>query len=518
MKLRPYQQAAVDGTRAAMAALIAAAPKVAPAVCLVAPTGAGKTVVFAAVCASAVAKGKRVLILAHRRELVRQAGEKLAAAGVAFAVLAPGHAYDPDCLVQVASVQFLASVLKKDPSDPRATGYDLVIPDECHHAVSHGYRAIFDANRRGAVLGVTATPERLDGRGLGRRASGPFAALVLGPTVAQLQDAGHLCRARVYAPPGGGPDLRGVRRVAGDYGAGQLAEVMGKPQLVGDAVEHYRRHADGLPALAFCASVAHAKAVAEAFRAAGYRAAAADGSMRAADRDAAIGGLSNGSVQVLACCDLVSEGLDVPGVACVVLLRPTASLCLHVQQVGRGLRPAPGKPFLVVLDHAGNTGRHGLPDEAHTWSLEGRTVRNRTAPAVSQCPSCYALHRPGPVCPACDFAYPKTVAGRSRVLRQVGGDLVETRPREERAAAAAAKIAAEDEARADRIEAIRGLSYEQMMARARSHRDFADIAAARGYRPGWAHYKYTEFANRIPSPGARPPVTPERNNGTGRPA
>jgi len=406
--LRPYQSDAVERVREALRSGCRAP-------LLVAPTGAGKTVIFSFVAAGAASKGKRVLILCHRKELIRQASRKLYDAGVEHGIIAPGFTPTRD-LVQVASVQTLARRIAK-AREP----FDLIVVDEAHHAVAGQWATVAAAYPGALMLGVTATPERLDGRGLGIAAGGCFDALVMGPTVAELVAGGFLTPTRIFAPAEA-PDLSGVRIKGGDYDAHALSDAMAAPKLVGDAVDHYRRHAAGLPAILFSPSVAHAETMAEAFRAAGFRAVAASGQSAAADRDAAIAGLATGAVQVLCSCDLISEGLDVPAVGAVILLRPTKSLGLYLQQVGRGLRPAPGKTHLLILDHAGNTLRHGPPEMAREWSLEGRPKKKKAdddAPPARQCPECFAVFEPAPRCPECGFVFPV----KSREIEHVDGQL-----------------------------------------------------------------------------------------------
>jgi superfamily II DNA or RNA helicase len=444
---------------------------------IVAPTGAGKTVIIAEVAQRSVARGTRVLILAHRRELIRQASEKLTAAGVPHGIIAPGCPVT-DHLVQVGSVQTVARRLGK----PEALGYGLIILDEAHHAIAGQWAAIIQANPQAAILGVTATPERLDGRGLGKQAGGFFDALVLGPSIADLQGRGFLCNARVFAPASGGPDMKGISKVAGDFDRGALEQVMGAKTITGDAVAHYRKYADGVPALVFCVSVRHAEGVAAKFAAAGYRAVAVSGETCTVERDAAIGGLATGAVQVLCTCDLISEGLDIPGVGCVILLRPTNSLCLHVQQVGRGLRPADNKPHLIILDHAGNTLRHGLPDEAREWSLDGRKGKPRTAIALKQCPACCAIHRPAKTCPECDHVYVVRPT-KGRTLRRADGELTEltrTGPGEFEA-----KLI-------ERERRWKAMTAKQLIAEATSLKDLQRMAAVRGWKKGWAWHAWSE--------------------------
>ena len=454
--LRPYQQQAIEGVRDAFRAGHRAP-------LLVAPTGAGKTVMFGFVAGQTASRGKRVLIVAHRRELIRQASRKLTETGVDHGIIAPGHTPSRE-LVQVGSVQTLGRRLD------RVAAPDLIVIDEAHHAVAGQWADVVAAFPAARILGVTATPERLDGRGLGVEAGGCFDALVMGPAVLDLIEGGFLSPTRVFAPAEA-PDLSGIRTVAGDYATGALSAAMERPKVVGDAVAHYAKHADGQPAILFSPSVAHAETMAAAFRAAGYRAAAASGSTPAAERDAAIAGLATGAVQVLCSCDLISEGLDVPAVGCVILMRPTKSLGLYLQQVGRGLRPAPGKSHLIVLDHAGNSLTHGMIEQPREWSLAGRK-RKAGAAEAKQCPSCYAVHAPARECPACGHSYAEareaSGAGREGP-EQVEGELAEV-------------VLPPELAR------WKDRPLREVLREARDE-DLADIAKARGYKRGWIFHQ-----------------------------
>lgn len=449
IKLRDYQQTAIEGVREAFRAGHRAP-------LLVAPTGAGKTVMFGFVASETAKRGRRVLILAHRRELIRQASRKLTETGVAHGIIAPGNTPTRD-LVQVASVQTLGRRLN------RAEAPDLIVIDEAHHAVAGQWAQIIAAYPQARLMGVTATPERMDGRGLGVEAGGCFDALVMGPAVADLVTGGFLTPTKIWAPSEA-PDLSGVRTRGGDYDAGALADAMAKPQIVGDAVVHYQKHAPGQPAILFSPSVAHAEAMAEAFRAAGIRAVAASGATDPGKRDAAIAGLATGAVQVLCSCDLISEGLDVPAVGAVILLRPTKSLGLYLQQVGRGLRPAAGKTHLVVLDHAGNTLRHGPPEMPREWGLAGRPKKKRDqddVPPARQCPECFAVHAPAACCPECGHEYET----KAREIEHVAGELQDV---------------------TDTMAARWGkhIPLSKVLRDARDE-DLAAIARARGYAKGW---------------------------------
>ncbi len=464
-QLRPYQEDAVSRLRTAYAAG-ARAPL------LVLPTGGGKTVVFAHICEGVSARGRRACVLVHRRELIHQASAKLHAAGVPHGIVAPGHTPTRDA-IQVASVQTLGRRIGRGAT-PRP--FDLLVIDEAHHACAGQWMGAIAAFPAARLLGVTATPERLDGKGLGRAAGGPFDAIIEGPGMADLIRDGFLVPVEAYAPPGTA-DTGGIATRAGDWARDQLATAVDRPTITGSAVEHYGRLSPGLPAIAFCVSVEHAKHVATEFRAAGWRAAAADGAMDPRARDAAIAGLGTGAVQVLTSCDLISEGLDVPAVGAVILLRPTKSLGLHLQQIGRGLRPAAGKGHLIVLDHAGNILRHGLPDEPRQWSLEGAARRPRAdkplLPAILRCPACFALHTRRAVCPQCGHVH-ATAGGRE--VEHADGELVHID--------AAAR------------ERLRQAPLRELLAGARTPDQLREIAKARGYKPGWAWHVLRERRSR----------------------
>jgi DNA repair protein RadD len=297
-----------------------------------------------------------------------------------------------------------------------------VLVHNCHHAAAGTWGKILAAFPKAIRLGFTATPERLDGKGL----ASAFDCMVKGPEVGWLIENQFLTQPKYYAPPNQ-LNLDGMTVRAGDYAKDEVSAAVDKPSITGDAVSHYRRLCDGLPAVAFCASVAHAEHVAQAFTDAGYRAATIDGTLDRQERRARVRGLADGSIQVLTSCEIISEGFDIPSVTAAILLRPTKSLGMHLQQVGRVLRIAPNKPHAIILDHVGNCLRHGLAEEEREWSLEGRKKRKKKvgddddAPPVRQCPKCYACHVPAPHCPECGHTYEM----KPREIEQKDGELVE---------------------------------------------------------------------------------------------
>jgi len=406
VKLRSYQEEAVEAVRRAYV-------DGCRRVLFVLPTGGGKTVVFSHITQSAAARGNRVLLLVHRVELLDQASRSLGAMGVRHGVIAAGRSMNLSAPVQVASVQTLARRLHHLPHDH----FQLAIVDESHHATAGTWSKTLQHFSHARVLGVTATPCRADGRGLGEM----FDEMVLGPSSAWLTEQGYLAASRVFAPPIGF-SAKGLRKRMGDFDMKQASEELGGRSIMGDAVSHYRKHLEGQTAIAFCCSVAHAEAVAEAFRGQGVNAASIDGSMDAATRRGLLEALGSGELKVLTSCSLIGEGVDVPSVAGCILLRPTQSLSLHLQMIGRCLRPQEGKTS-VILDHVGNIQRLGHHLDEQEWTLDGVKKKERdSAPSVKVCPKCFAaMGSRASECEECGYKF----VVEKRELVTVEGELVE---------------------------------------------------------------------------------------------
>jgi superfamily II DNA or RNA helicase len=427
----------------------------------VAPTGFGKTVVFSYLASAVQSKGNRVIIVVHREELVDQVSRTLTDFDVPHGFIAAGRPSTPQ-QVMVASVFTLANRLNtyKPP--------DLLIVDEAHHAASGSTWGRVMKHWPGAyVLGVTATPIRLDGRDL----SSAFQGMVEGPTVASLIADGSLCPYRMWTPP---LVLGKLKRRAGDFAKPELAEAMDKPSITGDAVAHYAKLAPGKRALVFCVSLEHALHVRDSFRAAGFTSERIDGKLDRPERKRLVRDFTRGTIQVLTSCDLISEGFDLPAIEVAVLLRPTDSLGLYLQQVGRALRTHPGKQHALILDHAGNAGRHGLPDDHRQWYLgdeQGSTRKKKPVFTVRTCGKCYAAANPGAmVCAECGWQWPV----ESREVTQVKGELAEVDP-----AIARAKVQA-------RIEVGMSKTLEAL----------TQLEKQRGYKPGWAQHVWSSRANQ----------------------
>lgn len=414
LTLRPYQTALLDGARQAFR-------ERKRAVLLQLPTGGGKTVSGSQMIAGSSAKGNVCWWLAHRRELIAQTSKTFSAMGIQHGVIAGGNSTDPHKRVQIGSIQTVARRLD-DLSPP-----DLIIFDECHHLGAAQWQKIFDAFPNAKIIGLTATPWRLDGKGLGAW----FQDMISGPTVAELIDEGSLSRYRLFAPTQ--VDTSAIKMQAGDYKRDDLAATMDKPSITGDAVQHYLKLCRGKRAVAFAVNVEHSQHIAAQFNANGIRAEHVDGTMDAGSRDGAIQRFIAGETLVLTNCELFGEGFDVPAIEAVILLRPTKSLSLHLQQVGRALRPSPGKTEAIILDHAGNSLIHGLPDDDREWTLADREKRKKgesASVAIKTCMECFHIYRPAPACPACGH----TAEAKGREIEHVDGVLEEVDPAVLRAA------------------------------------------------------------------------------------
>lgn len=488
--LRSYQQAVVDQVRQKYAAGFRA-PMV------VMPTGAGKTTVFSYVTTNAAAKSRCVYLLCHRAELVKQITMTLASFGCAHQVIAP-PAIGRQCQVEqhrrlgkswvnhrarvfVASAQTLVKRLASLPAEHHP---DLIIIDEAHHLTRNStWGKIVDAFPKAKLLPVTATPCRLDGKGLGVDSGGFADCMVLGPSMRELIDAGFLSPYRIFAPPTA-LDLSKVKTRAGDYAKDQLAEATDKPTITGDAVDHYRRLAAGKRAVAFCVSVEHARHVAEQFLASGIPAEMLDGSADPAERDACIKRFERGETLVLTSCEIVSEGFDLPAIEVAILLRATKSVSLFLQQVGRALRVFPGKDEALIFDHVGAIRQHGFPDDERDWTLDGVTKKKRAANdnepnvAIQTCPKCFSVHRPAPVCPTCSHVY----TAKERKLEVAEGQLQEITPEQR----AAMRVMAE------RQKAMQQRQRKTEESQCKTLEDFIALGESRGYKfaRAWAEKRF----------------------------
>ncbi len=363
-----------------------------------AATGAGKSVIIGEIVNRAVAKGKRVIVLAHRTELIEQLYEKIRAAGVHCGIIKGNDKrVDPRARVQVASIQTLANRIKSGYKIPA----DLIIIDEAHHfRKGNSYDRIIAAYPEALILGATATPERTDGAGLGDL----FDDMVIVSSPAELMADGFLCGYEIYESPNR-LDFSQAKRVMGELDEKAVSAVVDKPKVIGDVYKQWAKHAYNKQTLIFARNRAHGEHLQTVFASNGIACVYVDDQTSVYDRAKAIEDYKGRRVKVLINIGLFTEGTDLPLTECVVLTWPTLSLIKYLQMVGRGLRPSPGKSHLLILDHGNNVRMHLLPDDPREWSLEGRKKKPQVkVAAVTSCPQCFALFRARTrECPRCGF-------------------------------------------------------------------------------------------------------------------
>lgn len=431
------------------------------------PTGGGKTVLVAQMLANAASKGYRAWFNVHRRELVKQSVMTMTeSAGLSLGIVAAGFPGNRHEAIQVCSIGTLARRLDLLPAPT------LMVWDEAHHLAAASWAAIMAKFPNVVHIGLSATPERLDGRGL----NAYFDEMICGPTVRELIEGDWLSDYKLYAPQGA--DLSGVHTVAGDYNKKELAAAMAKSRVVGDALSHYNRYAAGKRAILFAWSIEASIDIVRQFNAAGVPAEHVDGETDDVTRDNAIQNFKAGRTLVLSNVNLFSEGFDVPAVEAVFDLAPTKSLAMYLQRCGRALRPAAGKDIALLFDHANNSKMHGLPDDERRWTLNGRVTKARKSdgPPVKQCPLCFAqVPAAAPVCRHCNYKFET----QQREIEQVDGELVELSKEERR------KVQLKEQAAAKSVD------------------DLVRIATLRGYKNPrkWAEHVYAsrvakEFAKQ----------------------
>jgi len=392
-------------------------------VILVAPCGSGKTVMGAELIRRELENGGTVLFVAHRIELIKQTSAKLNAFNIEHGIIMAGfeRTFMPD--VQVASIQTFIKRMDNGRMEPSPA--TLIILDECHHAAAKSYVKILEHYPNAKVVGLTATPIRGDGLGLG--GPGMFQDIVLAPTVRELIKMNHLVPLKYYVPSK--PDLEKVKILAGDYNTKQLEKAMDQSALVGDIVENFARICPDRKAVVFCVGVGHSKHVRDALLGAGIIAVHIDAKTPKDERDDTLNRLASGEVQVVCNCMILTEGWDCPPVSCIILARPTKSPGLFLQMAGRGLRPCPeiGKTNLILIDHSGAVYEHGRVEEEWEWSLdphvkfEGKPNNIGQDAKIITCQQCKFIYEGEPACPECGFV----PVSKAKPVKVLEGDLHE---------------------------------------------------------------------------------------------
>ena len=422
-------------------------------VCMVLPTGGGKSRILSAIVRDH--EGASCTI-AHRQELVSQLSMAFARNGVEHRIIGPDKLirtivrmhmkefkrsfYDPSSKASVAGVDTL--VRRTDELKRYLPTVTLCVIDEAHHVLKENkWGTAVQLFNNCKLLGPTATPVRADGKGLGTHHDGLFDTMVIGPNMRDLIREGFLTEYRIFSPPSD-IDLShvAVSKTTGDYNVNQMRDAVGKSSLiasdgksriVGDIVSHYKRIANGKLGVTFVPSVEQATEVARQFNEAGIRAEVLSAKTPDEQRGDVMRKFRNREILQLVNVDLLGEGVDVPAIEVVSMARPTASYSLYIQQFGRALRLLDGKKHALVIDHAGNVMRHGLPDAKREWTLDRREKRGAggdDATPLRTCMNeeCYSVYeRYLTVCPFCDTPVPKPAPADRKEPELVDGDLTE---------------------------------------------------------------------------------------------
>lgn len=451
----------------------------------VAPCGSGKGTLITFIVNRCVQQGKRVIFAVHGKALVHDMSARVSRLGIKHGVLMGSMPRQRWHSVQVASID----TLHRMEHPPEAA---VIIVDEAHMSLSPTWRKVLERYSSAKVIGMTATPIRLDKQGLGRKSGGLFDSMVLGPTEKDLIAQGYLVKSRVLAPPP--PEgLREVRKVAGEYNPKQQVAMCDKPKIVGDIVGHWRKHAANRKTAAFGIDQAHANHITEGFRAAGIPWAYVDAETPDRERDRIWRDLDDdsGGLMGVSSVGCISVGWDHPVVSCLISARKTASLGLWKQMLGRGSRPYRGKDHFLVLDHVGNTHEHwpyGMFEDEVPWALDGPAIKEREedkAEPITTCKKsvwvgekffecCFATFKSGPKeCPYCGC--PITVTPKS--IQVVAGELREVAERRE-------------EGSGEHNERIVRKIYEALQSKAEK----------KGYKPGYADGAFSRMYGFMPSP------------------
>lgn len=422
------------------------------AICAVLGCGGGKSVIQGTIAANANRKGNRVLFLVHRKELCEQIRNTFTACGVDW---------------NLTTVDMVQTVTRhiKDVQTP-----NIIITDECHLSTAKTYVRIYEAFPDALKLGFTATPCRLNEGGLGD----VYDSLVEGVSTRWLIDQGHLADYRHYSLPLA--DTSGLHVRSGEFRAEEIKELMEKRDIYGKTVETWKRIAEGKKTIVYCASVSSSKETADLFNENGIAAAHLDGSTGEAERAEMMRQFRAGQITVLCNCELFSVGLDVPDCECVILLRPTQSLTLYIQQAMRCMRADRNNPGKVgiIIDHVGNIYRHGFVDDPHNWSLEPKKRKEENLVKIKECPQCYtAYSAKHSACPVCGYEH--HVVRETKGSKTIEVDLKEVR----------------------RIADIKALGYNEYH-RCSTWDELAEFQKAKGYKVQWTVRKAIELGISVP--------------------
>lgn len=475
-KLRPYQNDAIDLARKSLAT-----GHKKPILAL--PTGSGKTIIAIGIIESALEKSCRVMFIAPRRELIFQTERKFKQQGFDTGVIMAGVKPRPSAPVQVASIDTINARcvrVNKNIGQPimPLPLVDIVIVDECHLYDTKSRSKIIDllVADGAKVIGLTATPAKGGGGGL----AGTYDDLIIPVTVGEMINNGWLTPIRYYG--GESPDTSKVKTTAGDYNKKQLAKVANTGHLNGCVVENWKKLAEGKPTVVFCVNKAHSRDLTNQFLSEGVRAEHLDCDVPDEERKAILARVDSGETTVLCNVFIASYGLDIPRLEVAVMARPTKSIVLYFQTIGRVLRLFEGKDYAIVIDHANCVANHGFIEDDAPWSLDGRTTVNERqekkkkedgAPKEIECSMCHHMFKSARICPSCGHR----MVGAAEKIPHHQMDLKE--------------LKASDG----------GTKWNQMVTQDEKRTFYAMLkgfAIDKNYSQGWAAYQYKSKAGKWP--------------------
>lgn len=338
-----------------------------------------------------------------------------------------------------------------------------ILVHNCHHIGAATWTNLYKEFPNSFHIGLTATPERTDGKGL----KDYFSEMILGPKYDWLIENKYLSPYKYYAPSD--IDLTGIHSRMGDFVSSEINSLVNTNVMVGNAVTEYQKHCNGKRAIVFCASISHSKNVADEFIARGIKAMHVDSDTDSKDREQAINDLSTGEIKVLCNVDLFGEGVSVDSVEAVIMLRPTQSLGLFIQQAGRSLRTFPGKEHAIILDHVGNHKRHGLPDDDREWSLDGNAKKKKQIESIKICEKCFAAIRYYP----CFCGFAPEIKSTDRTPETVSGNLEEVQKKNK-------------------------IQFKKDQANAKTYDELCELGRLRGYKnfKAWAYFVFNSRKKR----------------------
>ena len=469
IELRPDQETVLNAVRASLTRV--------QSVIVQCPTGWGKTALATVIANRVYQKKNRAIFSVHRKQLIKQTINTFGMVGLPYGLIAAGMKPNPYEYVQIASIDTLRNRLDKYQAK-------LLVVDEAHLAAAPTWKRCIDHYKeRGAkILLLTATPTRLDGKALRDIADD----IVCGPRVRWLIDNGMLSEYRAFAPSMPAFDTLHTR--FGDYISKEVEDLIDRPAIIGDAIDAWKKHAPGKRTICFAVSRKHGQHMVDAYNSAGIPAVYMDGETKAAERERRISQFANGEAKVLVNIQLCTEGFDLSAqigrevpIEAGAFLRPTKSLALAIQMVGRCLRRKPDPA--ILMDHVNLFRTHGLPDDDREWTLDGKFKRqgektaNDTPPSVCLCQHCFAYFRPKMFCPECGVI--REIKGREVTEKE--GELAEYQI---------------EELRAHHEKVGRAIDMRKLREDKAPIKAWEALAAKYGYKRGWAYHQHKMQSRR----------------------